>query len=296
MVTRILIGLLIALVALAGGGALYFQRLSTQHAARIAALESDLGRARSEATRERERADKLTTKATELDAQLGNAKTRTTATESKNSQLSRDLHAAKSSLSERQQREIALLTEIEALRQQIKFAPETSGLPASTATINSPASATSVTTVAASAPLITTAAPPPSSATITSEPLTSAGRPAESDNEANRERIAVLEAQLTDLLTRALAEPLPPPAAPAPSRTPSPYQVVRVGPADAFVVVDFGTSHGASLGDELVLCRGTSVIARVQISDARAKFSIAQVLPAALKGQLQPGDFVLIAK
>jgi hypothetical protein len=76
--------------------------------------------------------------------------------------------------------------------------------------------------------------------------------------------------------------------------TSEPYQVVRVGPRDAFVVLDFGAAHGARPGQILSLWRGTSELARVQISDARPRFSLAQVLSATLKGQLQTGDLVLL--
>jgi hypothetical protein len=51
--------------------------------------------------------------------------------------------------------------------------------------------------------------------------------------------------------------------------------------------------HGAWPNDIIRLRRGTSGLARVQISDARPRFSLAQVLSAALKGQLQTGDLVV---
>ena len=41
------------------------------------------------------------------------------------------------------------------------------------------------------------------------------------------------------------------------------------------------------------LRRGTSELAQVQISDVRPRFSLAQVLPDTLKGQLQTGDIVV---
>ncbi len=277
MPTRLLPGTLIALIVAGAIGTVYFQRQSAQHAARAATLERDLAHARTETMQERERAQRLSVKATELDIQLGNAKTRTTATDTKNSQLSRELNAVKFSLTERQQREVALIAEIESLRQKIQ------------ATAND-------------APA--TGALPPSSATVTSVPATettTAASTSSVDVAAYRERISALEAQLTELLARALAEPAPPAATPIAELTPSAqstpvHQVVRVGPRDAFVIVDYGRDEGAEIGDELTLYRGTAVVARVQISDARAKFSVAQVLPAALKRQLQPGDFVLIAQ
>lgn len=287
MPTRLLLGTLAVLIVAGAIGTVYFQRQAEQHAAHAAQLERDLAKARSEASFERERAQKLSTKATELDTQLGNAKTRTTATETKNSQLTRELTTTKSSLTERQQREVALLSEIEALRQQMKLA-EAAPVPPASATLTT--SVRNAETITAGATPLPTAPIPPSSATVSQS--------AAIDLDAYRERIAALEAQLTAMLTRALAEPIaapaPTPAAPAP--TPAGYRVVRVGPQDAFVIVDYGRDEGATIGDELTLHRGTTVVARVQISDARAKFSVAQVLPAALKRQLQPGDFVLIAK
>ena len=53
------------------------------------------------------------------------------------------------------------------------------------------------------------------------------------------------------------------------------------------------TRYGAWPNDIIHLRRGTSGLAQVQISDARPRFSLAQVLPATLKGQLQTGDLVV---
>jgi hypothetical protein len=110
---------------------------------------------------------------------------------------------------------------------------------------------------------------------------------------ASGQRIVALEAQLAELLARALAE-LPPtsaePAGPAPSTT---YQVLRVGARDAFVVLDYGADHGALRGQSAALQRGTFEVARVLISDVRPRLSIAQVIHPTRKGQLQPGDIVL---
>lgn len=118
--------------------------------------------------------------------------------------------------------------------------------------------------------------------------------PGATATEPLQRRLAALEAQLTDLLTRALAEPVDAPDSAA-DRSAAPHQVVRIGPADAFVVLDYGADHGATVGREAVLARGTTAVGRVQISDVRARFSVAQVLPPH-KGQLQPGDIVLLAQ
>lgn len=259
------------LAVVASGIAVYYGYQSQSGAARVAQLERDAATARADAAQARESAQKFQAKAAELDAQLGNVKTRATAVETKSVQLHRELASTKSSLTERQQREVALLAEIEALRQKIQAA----GTPATATTIVPPSTATVV------------AAPPTSAASISSEELS-----------GYRQRIASLEVQLTELLTRALAEPVAGPDEPA-ETTPTAvavFKVVRIGAQDAFVIVDFGADHGAQRGDTLFVSRGTSVVAAAEISDARPRFSVAHVLPAKSKGQLQTGDIVLLAR
>lgn len=110
-----------------------------------------------------------------------------------------------------------------------------------------------------------------------------------------RRRIASLEAQLADLLTRALEEPGPAtPSDPPPPPEPV-FRVAKIGPGDAFVILDCGSDHGATPGRRATLARGTFAVAEVQISDVRPRFSVAQVL-SPLKAQLQPGDIVLLAQ
>lgn len=110
--------------------------------------------------------------------------------------------------------------------------------------------------------------------------------------QAMQTRVQALETQLTDLLTRALAE-APTPRAPSAA---DPRRVVRLGPEGAFVVSDYGTTHGARLHEIISIQRGTSTLAEAQISHASPQFSIAQVQPATLKGQLQTGDLVVFTK
>ncbi len=119
---------------------------------------------------------------------------------------------------------------------------------------------------------------PASSATVSPEEL-----------ERTRTRITKLEEQLVALLTRALTEPV---AAAAEPR--SGWRVLRVGPRDSFVITDYGVEAGAATGQTLVVARGTKALARVQITDVRGDFSVAQLLTAAAKAQLQTGDFVLL--
>lgn len=202
-------------------------------------------------------------RAVELDSQLGSAKVRTTATETKNAQLVRQL-------SKREQREVALMAELATLRLQ------TSG--------SSPSEEPAVLPT-----LILTASKG------SSPPAPPSAAP-EVDVGPYRQRIAELEDQLTRLLTRALAETLPEPTAPDPAPARVSHQVVRVGPSAAFVVLDYGETHGARPQAIIRLQRGTSELAQVQISDVRPRFSLAQVLPGTLKGQLQTGDLVVFTQ
>ncbi len=72
--------------------------------------------------------------------------------------------------------------------------------------------------------------------------------------------------------------------------------VLTVGPESAFVVLNFGTSRGAKLGQKLTVSQGTSEVATVLISDVRTNFSVAQVLPDTLRGVLQKGDSAVLLR
>lgn len=72
--------------------------------------------------------------------------------------------------------------------------------------------------------------------------------------------------------------------------------VLSVGPGNAFVVVNFGTTRGAQVGQQMTISQGPHVVATVVISDARASFSVAQVLPDTLRGALQKGDSAVLIR
>lgn len=74
--------------------------------------------------------------------------------------------------------------------------------------------------------------------------------------------------------------------------------VLTVGPESAFVVLNFGTLRGAQVGQKLEVSQGqgTPVAATVLISDVRANFSIAHVLPDSLRGVLHKGDLALLLR
>lgn len=115
--------------------------------------------------------------------------------------------------------------------------------------------------------------------------------PAALDQSAEHQRrITELENQLTALLARALAEPATEPVTPQPPAV----EVVRLAPDESFVILNGGTQHGLGVGQILPLVRGTTEVARVQISDARPLHAVAQVLSDPQKGKLQMGDRVLL--
>ena len=241
-----------ALSLAAGIGLYQFRKASAGLASQVERLSRQNAELRYELKQAATQAADIGRRAVELDAQLGSAKVRGTATETRNDQLVREL-------SVREQREVALMAELASLRQ----APRPAAPP-------EPAPVVSAAPVAPASPT-----PPPV------------------DVAPYERRIAELEEQLTRLLTRALAETLEEPAPPAAIPAAPPHQVVRVGPADTFVVIDYGAVHGARPQALIRLQRGTSELAQVQISDVRPRFSLARVLPGTLKGQLQTGDLLV---
>jgi hypothetical protein len=72
--------------------------------------------------------------------------------------------------------------------------------------------------------------------------------------------------------------------------------VLTIGPDNAFVVLNFGAVRGAQLGQKLTVNQGTHVVATVLISDVRANYSVAQVLPETLRGVLQKGDSAVLIR
>ncbi len=238
------------------------RRDNTELAAQVTRLTRQNAGLRYDLKQASQQATDVGQRAVELDSQLGTTKARTTATEAKSVQLTRELTETKSRLTEREQREATLMAELAELRQKVA----TGSRPDEPAVLP--------TLMLAASPT-----PPPAPAV---------------DVSPYRQRIAQLEEQLTQLLTRALAEPAAP-AEPEPAPAPAPvqHQVVRVGAASTFVVVDYGAEQGARPQAIIRLQRGTSELAQVQISDVRPRFSLAQVLPGTLKGQLQTGDLVV---
>lgn len=67
-------------------------------------------------------------------------------------------------------------------------------------------------------------------------------------------------------------------------------EVIEVGPKAAFVVLNIGTRHGAVTALEMVLRRGSQVLARIRLTDVRENYSVANVVPETGTGNLRPGD------
>ncbi len=242
-------------LAIVGAGLVFFlaQRTTSDLTAQVTRLTRQNADLRFDLKQTRQQAVGVGQHAIELDSELGSTKARTTAAEARNVQLSRELNETRSLLTGLAQREVTLMAELAALREKVAGGV-TSGQP--------------------------TGPPGPNRvAALAAEELG-----------AYRDRIAQLQEQLMQLLTRALSEPA---TTPVPEAAPAPHQVVRVGPSDTFVILDYGAAHGARLHAIMRLQRGTSELAQVQISDVRTHFSLAQVVPGTLKGQLQTGDLVV---
>jgi len=112
---------------------------------------------------------------------------------------------------------------------------------------------------------------------------------------AYKNTIAELERQLARVSNGA-AVPTAPGASTAvfTSRAGRSAPVVSVGPGNSFVVLSYGSTRGARLAQTLPVNRGTDQIATVLITEVRTQFSIAQVEPGSLHGDLHKGDLALI--
>lgn len=270
MSPRLVLALSGVLALAAVGAAWHFHRQAREAAQRTAAAARENADLRFELKQTRERADDLAAKLSAADTQLGSAKTRATATETRSAQLARELSTVRATLTEREQREVALMAELENVRRQSRA--------------ESPAPAPVVASTPPPAPEPVSAPPSPASPPVDVAPY--------------QRRIAELEAQLLELLTRALADLGPTPSAPeppAPARRATPPQVVEVGAGGAFVVIDRGTQHGLRPGDVCAFTRDGTELALGRLSEVRPRFAIVQLLPGASKGQLQAGDIAVLA-
>ncbi|GAB1487716.1 hypothetical protein MASR2M8_01570 [Opitutaceae bacterium] len=70
--------------------------------------------------------------------------------------------------------------------------------------------------------------------------------------------------------------------------------VLSVGPANAFVVLGFGSDDGAKPDHTLEIRRGTETLATVLITAVHSHHAIAQVRPDSLRAGLHKGDLAII--
>jgi hypothetical protein len=72
-------------------------------------------------------------------------------------------------------------------------------------------------------------------------------------------------------------------------------QIMKVGPRNSFVVINYGTVHGAVPNQRFQLQRGSKALAQAEISLVKEHYSIAQVLPESLSGSIRKGDAAFIS-
>jgi hypothetical protein len=121
-------------------------------------------------------------------------------------------------------------------------------------------------------------------------------RAATATSAANPEQIANYQARIADLEAEVIALR----RGPTPVLTPSDplanvpanltANVIDVGPRAAFVVLDIGSRNGAAPSLEMVLRRGSVVIAHVRLTEVKETYSVAHVLPRTGSGNVRPGD------
>ena len=74
------------------------------------------------------------------------------------------------------------------------------------------------------------------------------------------------------------------------------YQVVSIGANNAFVVINAGAANGILAQQNLAINSNGKVIAAAVISSSQENYSIAQIVPHSLKGKLSKGDLATFAQ
>lgn len=228
----------------------------------LAASESRASRLSGELTEATEKGESLQRQLNALDADLGETKTKLTAAEARSVQMSRDLNQTRTQLAARQEAEQALTRELATTKRELvesKLA------------------------------------------------IANAVSPEQAETYRNtiarlEESVGNLQKQIDDMANTPVntgGTALAMGAGGATSATLTANRamnarVVTVGPKNAFVILNYGATSGAALSQELLVRRGPEPVARVQISDVRENYSVAQVLPNSLQGSLQKGDAAMV--
>ena len=189
----------------------------------------------------------------ELDSELGEAKTKASAADSRSTQLGRETSQLRTQLAAKTESAQALATELIQVKRELSQAK----LSASTASAEQ--SESDKTTIAVLQARITDLL-----AAAAKAPLRSV-KPART--------------------LRAADGSLLPPSADGIS-----YQVVSIGANNAFVVINAGSALGIADKQNLVISRNGQTLAEAVISSCQEKFSIAQIVPRSLQGGLSKGD------
>ncbi len=224
----------------------------------LTASEARATRLSTELAEASEHGESLQRQLNALDADLGDTKSKLTAAEARAVQISRELNQTRTQLTARQEAEQTLTSALTASKRELVQARL--------------AAAQSVS---------------PQEANGLREMI-----------DKLESNVATLQNQLNTRISNANnGSPAPVNAAPAASFSADRSmnaRVVTVGPKSAFVILNYGSTNGATLSQELLVRRGADPMARVQISDVRENYSVAQVLPESLQGSLQKGDAAML--
>lgn len=226
-------------------------------------LKQDVAAAQANATNLQSRLNESTAngeglqkRLAELDTDLGDAKSKATAAEGRVAQLTRDLAQLKNQLTAKGDAEQSLNREIADLKREIAQAK----LAASSA---SPEEIENYKTTIASL-----------TAKVT-------------DLEANRTKIVNTAVAAAGGATEAGA-----PAAAAGTSS----QVVSIGAANAFVVLNIGAAQGVQPGQKVNITRSGAAVASAVVSSVQGDYSIAQIVVGSIRGGLLKGDAAAITQ
>jgi hypothetical protein len=192
-----------------------------------------------------------------LDSDLGEAKSKITASDSRNTLLDRDNKQLRNQLTAKDDAEKALNSEISDLKREL-----------------------------AQAKLAASAATPEEIEGYKSKITTLEARVAELESTSGSTVAKIAN-------TTAAGQTEGQPAATLPSIK---GEVVSVGARNAFVVLNVGSAQGVQAGQTFSITRGDSAIASGQVSTVQESYSIAQIASNTLRGTLAKGDTAVLTK
>jgi uncharacterized phage infection (PIP) family protein YhgE len=115
--------------------------------------------------------------------------------------------------------------------------------------------------------------------------------------EKYKQTIANLEAKIASLESGTVVASVSSGGASVPlSARTAAARVAAVGPKNAFVVLDLGTSDGIVAGNKFIIARDGKLIADAVVSEVKDTYAIAQVTPDSIKQSLSTGDVASVQK